>query len=106
MKNKTTSNPFLQLVGGAALIGGGLVAVCVGGILLDNCLKGANQHHYVDMPIPPSLEVAKPAEVADPDSEKQDYLKGMTEEEKVEAVKALIIESTEPPNRFLPNGAR
>jgi hypothetical protein len=51
-------------------------------------------------------EVAKPAEVANPYDEPQDYLKGMTEEEKVKALNALIYEPTEPPNRFLPNGAR
>jgi hypothetical protein len=47
-----------------------------------------------------------PVEVADPDSEKQDYLKGMSEEEKIKALNALIYEPAEQPNRFLPNGAR
>jgi len=58
--------------------------------------------------VPTTVEnnIPAPAKVANPYDEPQDYLKGMTEEEKVKAVKDLIIEPAEPPNRFLPNGAR
>ena len=62
--------------------------------------------------VPTTVEnnIPAPAEVATPDDAEskawEKHYNGLSEEEKVEAVKALIIEPTEPPNRFLPNGAR
>jgi hypothetical protein len=60
--------------------------------------------------IPAPAEVAKPAEVATPDDAEskawEKHYNGLSQEEKVKALNALIYEPTEPPNRFLPNGAR
>jgi len=64
----------------------------------------------VENNIPAPAKVAKPAEVATPDDAEskawEKHYNGLSQEEKVEAIKALVFEPTEPPNRFLPNGAR